>query len=130
MPRRKGRAALPGGTSVGVARAALESLAERGLIQAKGEKRGRVYHLSAATYKALGFAEAYVRTRGFEPLQQEQMVLQYVDAHGSIARSQAADLCQLSEGQASRLLTRMRQKGLLRTEGRPPKGAFYIRAKR
>jgi ATP-dependent DNA helicase RecG len=93
----------------GDARAALESLAERGLIQAKGEKRGRVYHLSASTYKALGFAEAYVRTRGFEPLQQEQMVLQYVDAHGSIARSQAADLCQLSEGQASRLLTRMRQ---------------------
>jgi len=30
---------------------------------------------------------------GFEPLQQEQIVLQYVDAHGEITRAQAADLC-------------------------------------
>jgi ATP-dependent DNA helicase RecG len=110
----------------GDARGALESLAERGLIQAKGEKRGRVYHLSAATYKALGFAEAYVRTRGFEPLQQEQMVLQYVDAHGSITRSQAADLCQLGEDQASRLLRKMRQKGLLRMDGMA-RSTYYVR---
>jgi ATP-dependent DNA helicase RecG len=34
------------------------------------------------------------------------MVLQYVDAHEQIAQAQAADLCSLTPGQASRLLRR------------------------
>jgi ATP-dependent DNA helicase RecG len=111
----------------GEARAVLERLSERGLLQARGETRGRVYHLSATSYKALGIADAYVRARGFEPFQQAQMVLQYVDAHGKITRSQTANLCHVSESQATRLLKKMSKNGILRMEGRPPKGAFYVR---
>ena len=44
------------------------------------------------------------RQRGFEPLQQEQMVLQYVENHGSISRAETAELCLLSAPQAYRLL--------------------------
>ena len=36
------------------ARGVLERLVERGLIQARGEQHGRVYHLSAALYRRLG----------------------------------------------------------------------------
>jgi len=54
------------------------------------------------------------------------MVLQYVDAHGRITRSQAADLCQLSEDQASRLLRKMRHKGLLRMDGMA-RSTYYVR---
>ncbi|MGI6131486.1 MAG: ATP-binding protein, partial [Bacillota bacterium] len=50
-------------------RGALERLGERGLIEPRGERRGRVYHLSAAVYRMLGQKAAYVRVRGFEPEQ-------------------------------------------------------------
>jgi ATP-dependent DNA helicase RecG len=110
-----------------VARSVLARLVERGLVMAKGEKKGRSYHLGAALYAKMGQPEGYVHIRGFEPLQQEQMVLQYVDAHGKITRSQAASLCKLSPDQASRLLAKLSGNGVLKMQGRPPKGAYYVR---
>lgn len=94
---------------------------ETGLAESRGERKGRTWHLSAAAYRRLGEKAAYVRQRGFEPLQQEQMVLQYAEKHGSVSRSDAAEPCQLSSPQAYRLLQRLEKKGLLsrsRTRGR------------
>lgn len=100
------------------ARAVPERLVEAGLVEARGTSKGRTYHLSAATYRRMGRKFAYVRQRGFEPLQQEQMVLQFVQKHGSISRSEVAELCQLSPLQAYRLLKRLEAKGQLhQTEG-------------
>jgi ATP-dependent DNA helicase RecG len=98
-------------------RATLEEVVEAGLVEARGEKKGRTYHLSAPVYRRLGKPEAYVRTRGFEPIQQEQMVLQYVDSHGRISRREAADLCRISPYQATRLLNRLVASGQLRRRG-------------
>ncbi|MCL6505038.1 MAG: hypothetical protein K6T86_20370 [Pirellulales bacterium] len=58
------------------ARAVLNRLVEAGLVEPRGERKGRTWHLSAATYRRLGQPAAYVRQRGFEPIQQQQMVLQ------------------------------------------------------
>ena len=106
------------------ARAVLERLVEAGLVEARGERKGRVYHLSAATYHRLGESAAYVRQRGFEPLQMEQMVLQYARAHGRITRREAAELCRLSPDQAYRLLQRLTREGKLIRHG-TKKGAWY-----
>jgi ATP-dependent DNA helicase RecG len=89
------------------ARSVLARLVEAGVIEARGERRGRSYHLSAEMYRVLGDKSAYVRTRGFEPLQQEQMVLQYAREHGQISRREASDLCRITTTQASRLLARV-----------------------
>ncbi|WP_198950622.1 RNA-binding domain-containing protein [Kineosporia sp. A_224] len=99
------------------ARRLLTRMVERGWVEARGEGRGRSWHLSAAVYRALESPAGYVRTRGFEPLQQEQMVLQYVEAHGSITRAQAGDLCSLAPEQAGRLLRRLSDKGNLVMRG-------------
>lgn len=107
------------------ARAALHRLVEAGLIEERGQKKGRTWHLSAAAYRALGEKAAYVRQRGFEPFQQEQMVLQYVGKHGRITRKEAAELCRISGPQAYRLLGRMTEKGLLSREGKRGRGAGY-----
>ena len=113
-------------------RASLEHLVELGLIEARGEKKGRVYHqgdlghFSPAVYRALGMSSAYVRTRGFEPIQVEAMVNQFVQAHGKITRAEAAELCHLSEPQAYRLLKRLAERGLLKPVGRGRK-AYYAR---
>lgn len=89
------------------ARALLQRLVERGLVESRGERQGRVWHLSAATYRRLGQPAAYIRQRGFEPLQQEQMVLQFVEKHGRITRREVAELCKIGPYQATRLLTKL-----------------------
>ena len=108
------------------ARARLQRLVEAGLVESRGERKGRTWHLSAAAYRRLGERAAYVRQRGFEPLQQEQMVLQYVGKHGRITRREAAELCQLSPDQAYRLLQRMTESARLTRHG-AKKGAWYER---
>lgn len=108
-------------------RATLHRLVEAGLIEERGQKKGRTWHLSAAAYRLLGDKAAYVRQRGFEPLQQEQMVLQYVEKHGRITRREAAELCRLAPHQARDLLARLVQRGELVMHG-ARKGAFYERA--
>lgn len=108
------------------ARAALARMVESGLVEARGTGRGRRYHLAAGVYRALDEASAYVRIRPFDALQQEQMVLAYVDAHGRITRSQAADLCRLTPRQASALLRRLADSGALAVRGER-RGAHYTR---
>jgi ATP-dependent DNA helicase RecG len=95
------------------ARARFQRLVEAGLVESRGERKGRTWHLSAAAYRRLGASGAYIRQRGFEPLQQEQMVRQYVEKHGSIRRADAAELCQISPPQAYRLLQRLVKQGFL-----------------
>ncbi|EQD56299.1 transcriptional regulator, partial [mine drainage metagenome] len=112
------------------ARATLHRLVEAGLIEERGQKKGRTWHLSAATYRLLGDKAAYVRQRGFEPLQQEQMVLQYVEKHGRITRKEAAELCRITGPQAYRLLDRLAQQGLVEREGERGRGVGYRRKPR
>ena len=106
------------------ARSRLQRLVEAGLVESRGERKGRLWHLSATAYRRLGQKAAYTRQRGFEPLQQEQMVLQYVEKHGRITRREAADLCQLSPLQARDLLARLVKGGKLVRHG-ARRGAFY-----
>jgi ATP-dependent DNA helicase RecG len=103
----------------------LGRMVERGWVQPRGSGTGRSWHLSAPVYRALEAPSGYVRISGFEPLQQEQMVLQFVKAHGSITRAQAAELCSVNSQQASQLLRRMAREGKLNLHGQR-KGAKYL----
>jgi ATP-dependent DNA helicase RecG len=96
-------------------------------LDARGERKGRAYHLSAVTYRRLGDKAGYIRQRGFEPIQREQMVMQYVEKHGSISRADVADLCHLSGPQAFRLLQALARKGLLALDRPRGRGARYVR---
>lgn len=98
-------------------RTALEKLVEAGLVEAHGTGRGRTYTLSAKVYRRAGQKAAYVRQAGFDPIQQEQMVLAYIEKHGSIKRGEVADLCHLSPPQAYRLLKRLKEQGQIQQTG-------------
>lgn len=106
------------------ARVVLEHLTEAGLVEPRGERKGRVYQLSARIYKRLGLSAAYIRQRGFEPEQQEHMVLQYVRKHGRITRHEVADLCRVNSDQAKQLLGRLVKKGQIERHGLK-RGAWY-----
>jgi len=107
-------------------RSNLERLHERGLVEAKGERKGRVYHLSAVLYRKLGKAAAYVRSHGISPIRHEAMVLDYIEAHGRIERKDVMDLCDLSSQQAGRLLKKMSSGGPLKRMGTPPRWTYYV----
>jgi ATP-dependent DNA helicase RecG len=103
----------------------LTRMVERGWVQSRGEGKARSWHLSAAVYRVLDAPSGYVRVHGFEPLQQEQMILQYVQVHGQITRNQAAELCGLSPDQASRVLRRLVSANKLGHQGEN-KGRVYM----
>lgn len=111
------------------ARTRLARLVEVGLVEARGAGAGRAWHLSAAVYRRLGEKAGYVRQRGFEPLQHEQMVLQYASSHGRITRSEAAELCQLTSVQARNLLKRLEHRGLLTMVGAGRTAAYERRGR-
>jgi ATP-dependent DNA helicase RecG len=107
-------------------RAALEKLVETGFLEPHGTGRGRTYTLSAAHYQHAGKKAEYIRQAGFAPIQQEQMVLNYIDKHGNIKRSDAADLCRISPFQATRLFKRLVEAGMIKPIGQG-KGTRYER---
>lgn len=107
-------------------RTRLTSLLEDGLIEMRGDGRARRYTLSAASYRALSSATNYVRVRPFDEPQQTQMILNYIEANGSISRSEAAELCGTSPESVRRLLFRLRDDGILRIDGQR-RGARYFR---
>ncbi len=95
----------------------LEQLVEDGLVEAHGSGRGRTYTLSAQVYARQDQRTEYTRQMGFDRLQQEQLVLGFVQQHGEIRRSDVMDLCRLSGDQASRLLRSMADAGRLQAHG-------------
>jgi ATP-dependent DNA helicase RecG len=106
------------------ARNVLERLVEAGLAEAHGVKKGRTYTLSPRLYREAGEPAGYVRQAGFGPIQQEQMVLRYVREHARITRSDVADLCQIGDYQATRLLDRLVESGQLVRMG-AGRGVYY-----
>jgi len=105
-------------------RNSLEKLVEAGLVDAHGTGRGRTYTLSAKVYRQSGREAAYIRQAGFDPIQQEQMVLAYIEKHGSIKRADVADLCKIGPFQATRMLSRLAKEGKIVAKGKG-KGTFY-----
>lgn len=100
-------------------------LIEMGLIESRGTGRNRRHHLTAAFYR-LAQSSEYVRLRDTDPIQQEHMILAYVDQFGSITRSKAAELCHLSPGQARTALKRLTDADELELRGER-RGAHYVR---
>ncbi len=107
------------------ARRTLEALVEAGLAQAHGATKGRTYTLAPGIYHADGDKAANTRQLGFSNLQHEQLVLNYVQQHGRVSRSEVADLSRLSPLQARDLLLRLKKSGRLVQHGER-RVAYYM----
>lgn len=108
-----------------VVRSHIARLAEMGLLESRGPGRNRRHHLTAAFYRLANSSE-YVRLQDTDPIQQEHMILAYIDQFGSITRRKTAELCHLSPGQARVVLKRLTDAGELGLRGER-RGAHYIR---
>lgn len=65
-----------------------------------------------------------MRQRGFEPIQREQMVMQYLEKNGRITRREVAELCRVKPEQAKLLLKKLVQDGRLLKHGQK-RGSWY-----
>lgn len=74
----------------------------------------------------LGQPDAYVRARNFESLQMEQMVLQYVHAHGKITRREVVNLCRITDRQANYMLKKLTDRGTLKRVGKGKATSYEI----
>jgi ATP-dependent DNA helicase RecG len=106
------------------ARQVIERLVEAGLVEAHGVKKGRTYTLSPKVYQRMRQPADYVRQAGFDTIQQEQMVLQYVQSHARITRRDVSELCRISADQATYLLRKLTRDGKLELVGKG-RGAYY-----
>jgi len=112
---------------VGRVLASVEVLVEAGLVQAHGVGRGRSYTLSADLYRLLGERAEYTRQAGFDRLQHEQLVKNYVKQHGRITRQEAIELCRLTPDQAYKLLKQLAGQNVLKKHG-VKRHAYYVKA--
>ncbi len=112
---------------VGRVLGSLETLVERGLLQAHGIGRGRSYTLSADLYRLLGEKAEYTRQAGFDRLQHEQLVSSYITQHGRITRQEAMALCRLTPDQAYKLLKQLVEKNTIKKQGLR-RHAYYVKA--
>jgi ATP-dependent DNA helicase RecG len=103
--------------SLPIARGLLERLVEEGLVEARGERRGRAYHFSAAVYRQLGRPEQHTRAHGIDPIRHEAMVIQFTQDQETVRRENVMELCGLDRGAAYRLLRRLAEEGKLIPEG-------------
>lgn len=109
-----------------VARKVLEELVDMGLVEPRGQGRGRSYHLSSGVSAALGQRAAYTRRRGIDRKRQEELIRAHVEKFGSIRRKDVLELFpDLTGRQATYLLTQMVERGLLGEEGRK-RGKRYV----
>ena len=107
------------------ARIELDRLVGRGIVEPLGSGRGRRYVFTPAVGNRFG-PTSRRRTAGFhDSADARQRVLDFVELHASISRSDAAELFDIPPDRASRLLRDMRNDGLLEMIG-TRRGAHYI----
>lgn len=106
-------------------KSALEQLSEAGLIETRGEGRGRTYMLSSKVYQKTSSLIEYVRQTDIDHIRHPHLIMQYVETKGSITRQETVELLHLSESQAYRLLKKMVSEDKLTLSGRG-RGAKYL----
>ena len=97
-------------------RAQVTRLTEQGVVEARGAGRNRRNHLTAAFFR-VAQSSAYVRLQDTDPVQQDHMVMSYVQQYGSITRRKVAELCRLGSDQARVVLRRLVDAGSLELRG-------------
>lgn len=102
----------------------LENLIERGLVVAQGTGKHRQFLLSPHLYRALGQHAELVRQAGFNPIQQAEMVKNYIRENGGIKREQVSGLCNITPREAGKLLAKLVKEGVLVLHG-SRRGSYY-----
>jgi len=105
-------------------RVLLMQMVRQGLLEKSGIRKGMVFRLSGALYRQLGESVAYIRERGIDEIRYPEMILQFIEEHGSITNRQARELLGVDRNRAFRILSKLTSKKIKKIgKGR---GARYV----
>ena len=108
-------------------RSIVEWLIELGMIEGVGNGSARRYMLSSKVYSISNNTAGYIRQRGWDTLQEREMIISHFDKYSEITREGVAELCRCTANHASWLLRQLVEEGILVLHGKG-RGAHYRKA--
>lgn len=108
-------------------RSVVEWLIELGMIEGVGNGSARRYMLSSKVYSISNNTAGYIRQRGWDTLQEREMIISHFDKYPEITREGVAELCRCTANHASWLLRQLVDDGILVLHGKG-RGARYRKA--
>lgn len=113
--------------SVSDTRSVVEWLIELGMVEGVGNGSARRYMLSSKVYSISNNTAGYIRQRGWDTLQEKEMIISHFDKYSEITREGVAELCRCTLNHASWLLRKLVEDGVLVLHGKG-RGARYRKA--
>ena len=102
---------------VSEARSVVEWLIELGMIEGVGNGSARRYMLSSKVYSITNNKAGYTRQRGWDTLQERELILAHMDKYHEIDRQGVVELCRCTPNHASWLLRQLTASGDLELVG-------------
>lgn len=113
--------------SISDTRSVVEWLIELGMVEGVGNGSARRYMLSSKVYSISNNTAGYIRQRGWDTLQEREMIISHFDKYSEITREGVAELCRCTLNHASWLLRQLVDDGVLVLHGKG-RGAHYRKA--
>lgn len=98
-------------------RAVVERLIELGMVEGVGNGSARRYMLSSKVYAATNNKAGYTRQRGWDKMQERELILAHLTRFPTISRKEVMELCRCSPNHASWLLRRLVRDGIIQMCG-------------
>lgn len=113
--------------SISDTRSVVEWLIELGMVEGVGNGSARRYMLSSKVYSISNNTAGYIRQRGWDTLQEREMIISHFDKYSEITREGVAELCRCTLNHASWILRQLVDDGVLVLHGKG-RGAHYRKA--
>ena len=112
--------------SISDTRAIVEWLIELGMAEGVGNASARRYMLSSKVYSATDNKAGYSRQRGWDVMQEKELILTHLGKFHEIDRTGIMDLCRCTANHASWLLRQMVKDGVIEQCGQS-RGTHYVK---
>ena len=106
------------------AKAIIEWLTELGMVEGVGNGSARRYMLSSKVYSITNNKSGYARQRGWDTMQERELIMIHLEKYGEINREGIAELCRCTPNHASWLLRQLVSDGVIALCG-SGRGSYY-----
>ena len=103
--------------SVSDTKAIIEWLTELGIVEGIGNGSARRYMLSSKVYSITNNKAGYTRQRGWDTMQEKELILTHLDRYKKISREGVVELCRCTPNHASWLLRQLVSDGVIELKG-------------
>ena len=102
----------------------VEWLIELGMVEGIGNSSARRYMLSSKVYSITNNRAGYTRQRGWDAMQERELILMHLDKYNEIKRNDIVELCRCTPNHASWLLRQLVEERIVELCGQG-RGAYY-----